>query len=482
MQIKQLVMSVLALLLCCPAVPAVEPQTEEAEGYILCLKPGAELSVGSDAEPLLEEEGVYYTEDLSLVTELEDLGVLDAWEEDGQVSLFGCEEDMAALKKETWSRAILGADYAAARGITGTDSQGRPVRVGIIDSGLMPDFSAYTTCTVLEGTNYCVAETSASRSDTSDLLGHGTFAASLIAATPAGAVTSQLGLAPEIELVPLKCFDSQNGSWSLIIEALGDAVDVYHCDVINMSLGDPSTSEGLKRAVDYALEAGVILVASGGNKKSSVDTRLYYPAAYDGVIAVGSIDDRKQVASHSVQNRSIWVTAPGSLVEGLTLSGGTRYASGTSYSAPMVSAAAALALSADRSLTPEGVMTLLAETAEDLGPPGWDPAYGYGMMNLGLLLATLTGDSESVIPSYYDKTLCLSFYKPPAENTVTWMARYEVDGRIFSLEELTGSLNNDPLTADAPLVKLMTVEETGFVPVRPAAAYGCDAPGTDNNE
>ena len=474
MRWKRYFLAALAGLLCCPAVLAVEPQEEE--GYILCLKPGTELAGEVSAEPLLEEEGVYYTQDLSLVEELEEQGVLDSWEEDGQVSLLDYAGDVTTLENETWNRAILGADYAAARGITGKDGTGRAVRVGIIDSGLSSDFSAYTTSTILEGTNYCVVKSSAARHDTTDVLGHGTFVTSLIAGTPAGSVTRQLGLATEIELVPLKCFDAKEGSWSLVIEALGDAVDVYHCDVINMSLGDSSTVDGLKRAVDHALEAGVILVASGGNTSYNGDTRLYYPAAYEGVIAVASIDGKKQVAGHSIQNKSIWITAPGEKVEGQTLSGGTRTGSGTSFSAPMVSAAAALALSADRSLTPGSFMILLAKTAEDLGPPGWDSAYGYGMMNLGLLLATLTGDRESVIPSYYDETLCLSFYQPPAVDTVTWMARYRTGGRLFSVAELTKSLNNEPLTADAPLVKLMTVDETGFGPVRPAVTYGYDVP------
>ena len=478
MKIKYLVMLALALLLCCPAVLAAQPPEE---GYILCLKPGAELTEEIDAEPLIETEGLYYTEDLSLVEELEEQGVLESWEEDTAVCLFGYAEDLAALQKETWSRAVLGADYAAARGITGKDSTGKAVRVAVVDAGMAQItglkerlVKVYDDPEKPEEFTY-MGHNYVNDTDTfPDIYsGHGTFVSSLIA-------SAELGLAPEAELVPLKCFSGTTGSMSLVIAAIGDAVDKYDCDIINLSLGETKDSDPLQIAVAHALEAGVIVVASCGNLRngsaSTGNDPLYYPASCPGVVSVASVNGDKTVSSFSSQNESVWVTAPGDAVKGMSPYGGTRTGDGTSYSAPMVTAAAALALSADRSLTPEGFLTLLAETAEDLGPPGRDNAYGYGLLNLGLLLAKLTGDSESVIPSCYSDTLCLSSWQPGAEGQVTWMARYEESGRFFSLEALTGSLNNAPLTADVPLVKLLTVKEDVFAPVRPAAAYGFDTP------
>ena len=472
---KRIVLLVLAALLCCPGVLAAEPAEE---GYILCLNDEAAAGelADYDLRPLLEEEGIYYTEDLSQVRELEDLGVLEAWEEDATVCLFDYAGDVDALKNEPWHRAMLGADYAAAHGVTGQDSQGMPVRVGIVDSGISADFSEHTTAAIVTGTNYCVEESDPLRSDTTDTIGHGTIVARVLASTDVGLVSG-------IELVPLKCFKGKDdGSISNIIEAIRDAVNVYHCDVINMSFGLREDDELLHRAVAYAYQNGCILVGACGNKDFSNDTRLCYPGAYDEVIAVGSVNSDKNVSSFSVQNGSVWITAPGGTLKmpnyySTSESDKYEYHSGTSFAAPMVSAAAALALSVDPTLTQGGFKALLADTAEDRGETGRDNAYGCGLMNLGLLLATVTGDSESVIPSYYNKTLCLSAYRPAAEGAVTWLARYRENGQFFSAEGRSGSVNNARMSADAPLAKLMTVDADTFAPLRPAALYGFDAPG-----
>ena len=114
-------------------------------------------------------------------------------------------------------------------------------------------------------------------------------------------------------------------------------------------------------------------------QSSTGDDALQYPAAYPEVIGVGAIQLSGQVASFSRQNAGVFLTAPGQDLYGLSTAGPDAYkaGSGTSYAAPMVSAAAAVALGLDPDLTAEQVGTLLRETTEDLGEPGYDWTYGW---------------------------------------------------------------------------------------------------------
>ena len=523
MKLKICLLTVLIALVLCPACKGAGTE------YLFRLVPEAtdftEAS-GLDAYPICQAEGVYVTDNFDLVRSLDRQGALVYYEENGPVILQEYARDMKTLAGESWSRAILGADYAAARG-----NEGDGARVGMIDSGVSVNFEDYSDSVIVPGVNYCApqepeepkSETETpeveirsalqeelpserelwkeyieseswkhglsydtmwtgrsdawkafaqERHDTADEVSHGTFAASIL-------FSQEVGLAPSAELVPLKCFtDKDNGSIDAICEAIYDAVDVYHCDVINMSFGVKEDYETLKDAVSYAYDHGVILVASAGNIETGTHSTgndpVLYPAAYEQVIAVGSLDRNKVLASHSSQNGSIWVTAPGVAVRGLSMKTGSYISGyGTSYAAPFVSAAAALSRSARADLSPKEFRVLLAKTAEDLGETGRDTAYGYGMMNLGLLLAAVAKDGESMIPSYYNGTLCLSLWLPQAENSLTLLARYETSGRFYSLEELSGmGMNNLPLTEEAPKLQVMRLDRDTAAPIGPAIRYG----------
>ena len=486
---KVVLLAVLAALLLCPV-------SKGAEGteYLFRLAPEAAASIEAaelDAYPICEAERVYVTGNHDLVRSLDRQGMLSYYEINGPVLLMEYTQDKKTLAAEDWPRAILGADYAMTQG-----NGGKGVRIGMIDSGIDDSFKDYTDAVIVPGVNYCAApaedgedaetpeagntslpdtvDVTSPRRDTSDSVGHGTFAASLL-------VSREAGLCPGAELVPLKCFESKNsGSIDAIAEAIYDAVDVYHCDVLNMSFGVTKDYETLKNAVSYAYEHGVILVSSAGNIRSTStgNDPVFYPAAYEQVVSVGSLDQNKNVAVHSSQNSSIWVTAPGVDVRGLSARTGSYTTnSGTSFAASYVSAAAALARSAKADLSPSDFLALLAKTAEDLGAEGKDSAYGHGMMNLGLLLAAVTKDRETMIPSYFQDTLCLSLWLPLRENGTTWLACYQADGRFRSLEEFSGrEINNLPLSEDAPELLLMSLDRDSFAPLGLPIRYGRSVP------
>jgi subtilisin family serine protease len=132
------------------------------------------------------------------------------------------------------------------------------------------------------------------------------------------------------------------GSLSAVVAAIMNATD-RGADVINLSLGGPD-STALRTAIDYALTRGVIVVAAAGNDGAS--TRVY-PAAYDNVIAVGSIGPTGARSSFSNFGPWVDVYAPGEgiIAPGVRNAGGTERIlslDGTSFSSALVSGVAAL--------------------------------------------------------------------------------------------------------------------------------------------
>jgi len=206
--------------------------------------------------------------------------------------------------------------------------------------------------------------------DTTDNKGHGTLIAGII---------SEIAL--NAKIIPLKCTElNQITDNSAIIAAIYKAVDDFKCDVINISIGMPD-SEELKAAVDYATRKGAIIIAAAGNDGELVYKRnkVYYPAGYENVVGVGSVDENNIVSKFSQRNESVFV---------VTSSKGQ----GTSFSAARISGAAAIAKSFNRSMSVWDFMQYLKEASIDLGDEGYDTSYGYGVVDFDLLVENLKAD------------------------------------------------------------------------------------------
>lgn len=360
-----------------------------------------------------------------------------------------------------WAQKLVGLQTAVDQDITGEG-----VVIGLIDSGLSQSYAE--TLNVIQGTNYLVTESSPDRHNTSDNVGHGTNVASILA-------DPVLGLVPDATLVPLKCFDSSSGSYAPIIEALYDAVDVYHCDVVNMSLGGTSNNAKLAAAVQYALDHGVILIAAAGNisSGSTGNDRYYYPASYDGVISVGAVSSSSIVSNTSVQNDRVWITAPGKYVPVYSKSGAYSTNSGTSIASPFVAAAAAMALSVAPEITPEDFATLLRHTVQDLGAEGHDNSYGHGLLDLDALLSAVI-DSQLQLFHTDDGTVS-GYCRPeiPVEVYHLSLVFYDADGRFVGMQQRTVPGNLDvfsdiPLPTGCADVKCFVTDVT-FSPLQQAA-------------
>ncbi len=225
--------------------------------------------------------------------------------------------------------------------------------------------------------------------DPNDDHGHGTRVAGILGAS----TNNNIGIAGVAWLnpiMPVKVLGADgSGSHSNIAKGIIYAAD-HGARVINMSLGGSTGSATLKNAVDYAYGKKVVLVAAAGNSNSAV----FYPAAYNNVIAVAAVDNNDLKANYSCYGPEISVTAPGTVMSTVR-GGGYGSGSGTSFAAPFVSGLAGLILSVDSQLQPDEVEVAIEKGAQDIGEVGKDHYYGWGIINLHNSLSFLRGPAAA---------------------------------------------------------------------------------------
>ena len=169
-----------------------------------------------------------------------------------------------------------------------------------------------------------------------------------------------------------------------VASCIGWARD-HGAKVISMSLGG-SASITLRNAVRAAWKGGAkggsVLVAAAGNDSSSATE---FPAGYDQVVSVAAVDDAGGHASFSNTNADVEIAAPGVDVLSTRLGGGYVRFSGTSMATPHVAGAAALLWGRHPRSRASTIRSQLDATVTDAGAPGRDPAFGFGILDLGVL-------------------------------------------------------------------------------------------------
>jgi len=276
----------------------------------------------------------------------------------------------------------FGANLIPARGI----ASGRGVTVAVLDTGVRKSLDDLAG--ILWAPGWSALDKSG---NTDDRNGHGSHVTGTICETTDNQ-RGCAGIAPGVTLMPVRVLD-ETGSGSNFGIASGIVWAVDHgATVLNMSLGG-AASRTLEEAVRYAVNKGVTVVASAGNAGVR---GLTYPAAYAEVISVGAATKTGGRASFSQYGAGLTLLAPGVSILQQSFSRNTGrsgyfYFSGTSMAAPHVTGACALLRSLSPGLSALQIRKALTGACRDRGPPGEDPEYGAGLLDIAGAVAAVGG-------------------------------------------------------------------------------------------
>lgn len=137
--------------------------------------------------------------------------------------------------------------------------------------------------------------------------GHGTATASVVTSRAAGRM---MGAAPAATIVPIRCVDSVVLSSGVAVAAAIDHARREKCDIVTMSLGGPFPFTDLRRAIERAVDAGMIVLAAAGNCVKLV----VYPAWDENVIAVAAVAESGRPWPGTSRGSKVDVSAPGESV------------------------------------------------------------------------------------------------------------------------------------------------------------------------
>src|SRR6185437_11403648 len=261
-----------------------------------------------------------------------------------------------------------GAVSAAGRSNAGTAHEGSSsvrVRIGLLDTGIDVTHPVFRESVIHAwGCGDHVVPAA-----------HGTAVASLLI----GHSTEFQGVRPGAELyaADVYCGRPTGGAVDALVAAFAWLVN-ERVPVINVSLVGPKNAL-LETVIGTLIGAGYIIVAAVGNDGPAAAP--LYPASYPHVVGVTAVDAHGHALIEAARGPQVMFASPGADLAAAGNDHGYAAVRGTSFAAPIVAALLASDMTEPDAGNAEAVIAALAKTAVDLGPPGRDLTYGFGLVN-----------------------------------------------------------------------------------------------------
>ena len=289
--------------------------------------------------------------------------------------------------------------------------------------------------------------------------GHGTHVTGTIAQTTNNN-EGVAGMAFNCTIMPVRVLGPEGGTSQQIADGVSYAWQ-NGADAINMSLGgEPGDSIGMSvthRAIINATDSGTVVVCAAGNEGVGL---LSYPAGFPECIAVAATDWNNSLAPYSQYGPGLDISAPGGDVN-VDLNGDSYgdgvlqmtfadagedtihnvgafdllFFHGTSMACPHVAGLCALLVSHDITGV-DNIKNAIYQTATDLGDPGYDEVYGWGMINPTAALGWTAGGETELVYDDGEPTSCYFWpragcgsavrFTPTEENVALRKAKYYI--------------------------------------------------------
>lgn len=203
--------------------------------------------------------------------------------------------------------------------------------------------------------------------DGKDVQGHGTFVAGII-----------LQIAPGATIIPVRVLDVNGvGSLTTVMNGLQYALDAG-ANVVNLSLSSDTDIKILHQLIQTANSRGVLVVSAAGNEDSP---KKYYPAGYSEGMGIAATEMLDYNASFTNYNDYMSLSAPGVNIYSMWKGGGYGWGNGTSFSTPMVAAAAAVLKTSHPTYTPDQLKAALVNAVDGFGTGCKCKGLGTGRLN-----------------------------------------------------------------------------------------------------
>lgn len=282
------------------------------------------------------------------------------------------------------------------------------IRVAVLDSGrdIYGDYSIEKAVDLVNPDSEGFA---------GDPTGHGTAVQTILAGrgTEENGIRGVAAESEYIRMSSVKVLDENNQApVSRIIEGIEWCIQ-NDIQIINMSFGMSNYSAILEATIEKAEEAGILMVASVGNNGETDNPEVQYPAGYEEVIGVGSLNQEMERSSFSACGTGVELMAPGEYVPTSYFLRECSVGSGTSYAAPHVTAVAAMLWSFDTDRSNREIRRLLQKSARELGAA---EEYGYGLVDYTYACSIRDSLQEEQEPEEEDE----------AEKNVSEVLGYEV--------------------------------------------------------